>query len=184
MEGSKKSWGGAAFLLPLLVDGGPSVSLSAGREKEAIIISMVRSNPEGNVGFLADNRRMNVAVTRARRHCALICDTETVSRDPFLKRLVEYFESHGVYMSATELVQWLHCQYLGSSLAFNCTGLRRRQTHFLHRTQIQFEMILGVNRPCDWVSRLLEQLFFACKYMGDTMNCEQLWWWLKSPGVV
>lgn len=67
------------------------------------MISMVRSNQEGTVGFLADNRRMNVAVTRARRHCALICDSETVSHNPFLKRLVQYFETNGLYMSAAEL---------------------------------------------------------------------------------
>jgi superfamily I DNA and/or RNA helicase len=59
------------------------------------------------VGFLADQRRMNVAVTRARRHCALVCDSETVSRDPFLKRLVQYFEQHGEYSSAEELVPGL-----------------------------------------------------------------------------
>lgn len=76
-----------------------------GREKEAIIISMVRCNPTGEVGFLADKRRMNVAVTRARRHCALVCDSETVSNDPFLKGLVQYFEEHGEYASAAELVQ-------------------------------------------------------------------------------
>jgi ATP-dependent RNA/DNA helicase IGHMBP2 len=68
--------------------------------QEAIIISMVRSNEVGEVGFLADNRRMNVAVTRARRHCALVCDSETVSRDPFLKGLIEYFEQHGDIASA------------------------------------------------------------------------------------
>ena len=47
---------------------------------------------------------MNVAVTRARRHCALICDSETVSGDEFLARLVQYFEQHGAYLSAAELV--------------------------------------------------------------------------------
>lgn len=54
------------------------------------------------VGFLSDCRRMNVAVTRARRQCCLVCDTETVSSDGFLKRLVEYFEEHGEYLSASE----------------------------------------------------------------------------------
>ncbi|CAD6205759.1 unnamed protein product [Miscanthus lutarioriparius] len=73
-----------------------------GREKEAIIISMVRSNSKKEVGFLSDHRRMNVAVTRARRQCCLVCDAETVSNDRFLKRLVEYFEENGEYLSASE----------------------------------------------------------------------------------
>ena len=47
---------------------------------------------------------MNVAVTRARRHCCLICDSETVSKDAFLGRLVQYFENHGAYLSAAELL--------------------------------------------------------------------------------
>lgn len=63
----------------------------------------VRSNASRTVGFLADARRMNVAVTRARRHCALVCDSETVSAaDPFLARLLGYFEAHGEYASAGE----------------------------------------------------------------------------------
>lgn len=73
-----------------------------GREKEAVIISMVRSNLKKEVGFLTDRRRMNVAVTRSRRQCCLVCDTETVSHDSFLKRLVEYFQEHGEYLSASE----------------------------------------------------------------------------------
>nr|XP_043623797.1 DNA-binding protein SMUBP-2 [Erigeron canadensis] len=73
-----------------------------GREKEAIIISMVRSNTKKEVGFLSDRRRMNVAVTRARRQCCLICDTDTVKSDSFLKRLVEYFEEHAEYLSGSE----------------------------------------------------------------------------------
>ena len=64
----------------------------------------VRSNDAKQVGFLSDRRRMNVAVTRARRHCALVCDSETVSGDEFLGRLVQYFEEHGAYLSAAELV--------------------------------------------------------------------------------
>ncbi|XP_078429994.1 DNA-binding protein isoform X2 [Wolffia australiana] len=75
-----------------------------GREKEAIIISMVRSNQKKEVGFLSERRRINVAVTRARRQCCVICDTETVSQDAFLKRLVEYFEEHGEYHSASEFI--------------------------------------------------------------------------------
>ena len=83
-----------------------SVDGFQGREKEAIIISMVRSNDKREVGFLSDRRRMNVAVTRARRQCAIVCDSETVaaSGDVFLGRLLKYFEDHGDYISASELV--------------------------------------------------------------------------------
>lgn len=75
-----------------------------GREKEVVIISMVRSNKKGGVGFLADKRRMNVAVTRARRRCVLVCDSETVSHDPFLQGLIAHFEASAVYISAAELI--------------------------------------------------------------------------------
>lgn len=64
----------------------------------------VRSNPGKQVGFLADSRRMNVAVTRARRHCALVADSDTVTADPFLQRLIAYFEERGEYASAGEYV--------------------------------------------------------------------------------
>ncbi|MEL6181090.1 MAG: AAA domain-containing protein, partial [Myxococcota bacterium] len=48
-----------------------------GREKEAILIDLVRSNPDGNIGFLADTRRMNVAITRARRALIIVGDSST-----------------------------------------------------------------------------------------------------------
>jgi ATP-dependent RNA/DNA helicase IGHMBP2 len=80
-----------------------SVDGFQGREKEAVVISWVRSNPRREVGFLADDRRSNVAVTRARRHLALIGDSATISAHPFLARLAAYCQAHGDYRSAWEL---------------------------------------------------------------------------------
>ncbi|NXW63007.1 SMBP2 protein, partial [Eurystomus gularis] len=79
-----------------------SVDGFQGREKEAVILSFVRSNRKGEVGFLAEDRRINVAVTRARRHVAVICDTRTVSSQGFLQRLVGYFSQHGEVRTAFE----------------------------------------------------------------------------------
>ena len=61
-----------------------SVDGFQGREKEAIILTLVRSNDDGEVGFLADDRRINVAVTRARRLACVIGDSSTISSHPFL----------------------------------------------------------------------------------------------------
>ncbi len=74
-----------------------------GREKEAVVVSLVRSNPEGEIGFLADVRRMNVAFTRARRKLIVIGDSATVSRHPFYLRLVQYFEQTGAYRTVWEM---------------------------------------------------------------------------------
>ena len=71
-----------------------------GREKEVIVISMVRSNPKHTIGFLSNERRMNVAVTRAKRLCALICDSGTVNKDKFLRTLTKYFKEYGIARSA------------------------------------------------------------------------------------
>lgn len=62
-----------------------------GREKEAIIISFVRSNDSGEIGFLSEIRRTNVAVTRARRHVCLIGDSDTLGRHPFYRKLVHTY---------------------------------------------------------------------------------------------
>jgi ATP-dependent RNA/DNA helicase IGHMBP2 len=56
---------------------------------------MVRSNPKHEIGFLSNERRMNVAVTRAKRLCVLIGDSGTVNKNAFLKGLVDYFKSNG-----------------------------------------------------------------------------------------
>ncbi|TPX62287.1 hypothetical protein PhCBS80983_g00513 [Powellomyces hirtus] len=81
-----------------------SVDGFQGREKEAIIISLVRSNPDANVGFLKESRRLNVAITRAKRHVCLICDSETIERgDPFLKGIMEWFFEHGEVLPAQSI---------------------------------------------------------------------------------
>ena len=73
-----------------------------GREKEAIIISLVRSNAQRAVGFLSENRRMNVAITRGRRHVCLVGDSDTCSATPFLARMVDYFQENGDVRSAAQ----------------------------------------------------------------------------------
>jgi superfamily I DNA and/or RNA helicase len=71
-------------------------------EKE---ISMVRSNPPPHsVGFLSDDRRTNVAVTRARRHACVVCDARTVSSHEFLKRMVAYFGEYCVTIPAQDCI--------------------------------------------------------------------------------
>ena len=72
-----------------------------GREKEAVIISLVRSNNDGEIGFLRDTRRMNVALTRARRKLIVIGNSSTISEHPFYKGLLNHFDAidayHGVW---------------------------------------------------------------------------------------
>ncbi|XP_074086984.1 DNA-binding protein SMUBP-2 isoform X2 [Macrotis lagotis] len=79
-----------------------SVDGFQGREKEAVILSFVRSNRKGEVGFLAEDRRINVAITRARRHVTIVCDSRTISNDTFLKKLVDYFTLKGEVRTAFE----------------------------------------------------------------------------------
>ena len=63
-----------------------------GQERDIIIISLVRSNEQGQIGFLRDLRRMNVAITRARMKLIIIGDVETLTKHKFYKRLHEYIE--------------------------------------------------------------------------------------------
>ena len=64
-----------------------------GQERDIIVISMVRSNEEGQIGFLRDLRRMNVAITRARMKLIILGDSATLIRHPFYRRLKEYIDS-------------------------------------------------------------------------------------------
>ena len=61
-----------------------------GQERDIIIISLVRANADGQIGFLSDLRRMNVAITRARMKLIIMGDVPTMTRHPFYKELYEY----------------------------------------------------------------------------------------------
>jgi len=101
-----------------------SVDGFQGREKDVVIVSLVRSNSvlrlrststrsaqdegrmsgsaQDGIGFLADTRRMNVAMTRARRKLIVIGDSATITAHPFYEKMVRYFESIGAYHSVWE----------------------------------------------------------------------------------
>lgn len=63
-----------------------------GQERDVIIISLVRANEEGGIGFLKDLRRMNVAITRARMKLIILGDVSTLTKHPFYKKLYEYIQ--------------------------------------------------------------------------------------------
>ena len=63
-----------------------------GQERDVIIISLVRSNDEGQIGFLRDLRRMNVAITRARMKLIILGDKNTLTRHPFYRQLWQYIQ--------------------------------------------------------------------------------------------
>lgn len=64
-----------------------------GQERDIILVSMVRSNNEGQIGFLRDIRRMNVAITRARMKLIILGDPDTLTRHPFYKKLYAYVQA-------------------------------------------------------------------------------------------
>ena len=73
-----------------------------GREKEAILISLTRSNDDGSLGFLLDLRRINVALTRAKRHLFIVGDSATFCYHPFYQNLLEYVQNLNTYHSSWE----------------------------------------------------------------------------------
>ena len=75
-----------------------------GEECDVIYISLVRSNPDSEIGFLSDIRRMNVALTRAKKKLVVIMDTATIGNHPFYKSFIEYCESNNFYKSAWEFI--------------------------------------------------------------------------------
>lgn len=75
-----------------------SVDGFQGREKELIILSLVRSNEVGELGFLEDLRRLNVSITRAKRKLVIVANSNTIADNEVYLRLVEHFKKNGFYM--------------------------------------------------------------------------------------
>ena len=75
-----------------------------GQERDIVYISMTRSNNEGSIGFLSDIRRMNVAMTRARKKLVVVGDSATLSRLPFYANFIIYAEQIDAYKSAWEFM--------------------------------------------------------------------------------
>lgn len=73
-----------------------------GQERDVIYISLVRSNDRGEIGFLKDTRRMNVAMTRAKKKLVIIGDSATLASAAFYRDFLDYVDAHGVYGSAWE----------------------------------------------------------------------------------
>jgi ATP-dependent RNA/DNA helicase IGHMBP2 len=87
----------------------PEISINTidsfqGQERDAVFIGMVRSNIEGEIGFLGDIRRMNVAMTRARKMLIVIGDSATIGNHKFYSEFISYAESVDGYQSAWELM--------------------------------------------------------------------------------
>jgi ATP-dependent RNA/DNA helicase IGHMBP2 len=79
-----------------------SVDAFQGQERDVIIMSLVRSNDHGEIGFLGDIRRMNVAMTRARYLLMMVGDSATLSSNDFFDKLIQDLQARGFYHSAFE----------------------------------------------------------------------------------
>lgn len=77
-----------------------------GQERDIIVIGMVRSNVEGRTGFLNETRRMNVAMTRARKKLVIIGDSATLTQTEFYEDVLEYVRQKGSYRSAWEFASF------------------------------------------------------------------------------
>ncbi len=80
-----------------------TVDAFQGQERDVIAISFVRSNDKGEVGFLSDVRRTNVAMTRAKKKLIMVGDSATLGAHPFYLELLEYVQTGGFYKSVFEL---------------------------------------------------------------------------------
>lgn len=89
-------------MLPLSVN---TIDAFQGQERDVIYISLVRSNGKGEIGFLKDYRRMNVAMTRARKKLVVLGDSATIGMDKFYGAFLDYCDKMGEYKTAWEYMQ-------------------------------------------------------------------------------
>jgi len=113
-----------------------------GGERETVILSLVRSSASGSghrsggsIGFLRDDRRLNVAVTRAKRHCCVIGDSETLNTSPFVKNLLEWMNEHGEHKSAME---YGHDEFMALDTVVDASAAAM-QSRLMLETQRQME---------------------------------------------
>ena len=90
-----------AFLPNITVN---TIDSFQGQERDIVYISLTRSNADNVIGFLSEIRRMNVAMTRARKKLVVIGDSATIAQFPFYADFIEYVEQAGGYMSSWELM--------------------------------------------------------------------------------
>jgi superfamily I DNA and/or RNA helicase len=76
-----------------------------GQERDVVYISLVRSNGKGEIGFLKDYRRMNVAMTRAKKQLIIVGDSATIGGDRFYADFLTYCEQQGLYQTAWEYMR-------------------------------------------------------------------------------
>lgn len=76
-----------------------------GQESDVVFISLVRSNEKGEIGFLKDYRRMNVAMTRAKKLLVIVGDSATIGNDPFYEAMINYAEQFGEYKTGWEYMR-------------------------------------------------------------------------------
>jgi ATP-dependent RNA/DNA helicase IGHMBP2 len=94
---------------PTLLRFAPNITINTidgfqGQERDIVYIGMTRSNPDSRIGFLSEIRRMNVAMTRARKKLVVIGDSATLAQTPFYAGFIEYAEYHDAYRSAWEFL--------------------------------------------------------------------------------
>ena len=87
--------------LPLTIN---TIDGFQGQERDVVYISLVRSNSKGQIGFLSDYRRMNVAMTRARKLLVVVGDSATIANHDFYQALLDYVDRKGHYQTAWEFM--------------------------------------------------------------------------------